>query len=70
MGERKKLNEKTNSKSTGKGFLLTNVRAPEYRHRPVWITNIAELNCRLFRTYRNAGKFKFQMVGLYEYFPR
>ena len=70
MGERKKPNEKTNSKSTGKGFLLTKVRAPEYRHRHAWITNIAVLNCRLFRTLSKCWEFKFQMVGLYEYFPR
>lgn len=63
MGERKKLNEKTNSKSTGKGFLLTNVRAPEYRHRPVWITNIAELNCRLFRTLSKCWEIQVSNGG-------
>ena len=69
MGERKKHNEKTNSKSTGKGFLLTNVRAPEYRHRPVWITNIAELNCRLFRTLSKCWEIQVSNGGTLWVFP-
>ena len=69
MGESKKPNEKTNSKSTGKGFLLTKVRAPEYRHRRAWITNIAVLNCRLFRTLSKCWEIQVSNGGTRWVFP-
>ena len=50
MGERKQTQRENKLKKywPGKGFLLTNVRAPEYKHRPVRITNMAVLNCKLY----------------------
>ena len=64
-----KPNEKKNSKSTGKGFLLTNVRAPKYRHRPAWIINIAVLNCRLFRTLSKRWEIQVSNGGTLWVFP-
>ena len=50
MGERKQTQRENKLKKywPGKGFLVTNVRAPEYKHRPVRITNMAVLNCKLY----------------------